>query len=100
VRLVAGRVSRLTRFEFAGSATARTGLSHIHDQGTTRGQSASLLEWGSKIDQASAVFRIRSARLPEWFLSKPILLVLDEANQATEHDLARGTPSNRATVPC
>ncbi|MEM1307940.1 MAG: DUF3854 domain-containing protein [Cyanobacteria bacterium P01_H01_bin.153] len=68
-----------------GQQTAKDwGIFHIHDQGTT-GESQRDF-WEAVRQHPGLVLCPDSvAKIPEWFFTKPIVVVLDEANQTTEH---------------
>jgi hypothetical protein len=63
------------------------GIAHIHDQGSGKEQREF---WEAMQDKPGIVMCPDSiGKVPAWFWSKPVLLVLDEANQVTEH-IAQG----------
>ena len=63
-------------------------LPHIHGYGTTPDQQESL--WRDVSYRHGIVMCANSLhRLPDWFYDRPVLLVLDEANQAID-DLSQG----------
>jgi hypothetical protein len=68
-----------------GQQTAKDwGITHIHDQGSK--VSAQREFWEALQNHRAIVLCPDSiAKLPQWFWEKPVLLVLDEANQVTEH---------------
>lgn len=68
-----------------GQQTAKDwGILHIHDQGTT-GQNQREF-WEAARQRPGIVLCPDSiTKLPEWFWSKPVVLIVDEGNQVTEH---------------
>lgn len=63
-------------------------LPHIHTYGTSAEQQQAL--WADASHSHGIVMCPDSLhRIPEWFWSRPVLLVLDEANQVVEH-IAQG----------
>jgi hypothetical protein len=68
-----------------GQQTAKDwGIFHIHDQGTTGDSQRQF--WEAARENPGLVLCPDSvAKIPEWFFTKPIVVVLDEANQTTEH---------------
>jgi 5S rRNA maturation endonuclease (ribonuclease M5) len=68
-----------------GQQTAKDwGIFHIHDQGTTGDSQRQF--WEAVRENPGLVLCPDSvAKIPEWFFLKPIVVVLDEANQTTEH---------------
>lgn len=64
------------------------GLPHIHKYGTSATEQQAL--WADVSHSHGIVMCPDSLhRIPEWFWSRPVLLVLDEANQVIEH-IAQG----------
>ena len=60
------------------------GLPHVHDYGTLPDQQAAL--WSDVSHRHGVVLCPDSLhRLPDWFWSRPVLLILDEANQVIDH---------------
>ncbi len=78
-----------------GAQTARAWeLPHIHDFGPSAEQQKAL--WAQVSHEKGLVMCPDSLhRLPEWFLNKPLLLVLDEANQVVNHTLQGQTLGDR-----
>jgi ribosomal protein L11 methylase PrmA len=78
-----------------GKQTAKDwGISHIHDQGVTASEQKAF--WTALQNRPGVVLCPDSiAKLPQWFWSKPVLLVLDEANQVTEHMCQGNTLKSR-----
>lgn len=68
-----------------GQQTAKDwGIFHVHDQGTTGDSQRDF--WEAVRQHPGLVLCPDSvAKIPEWFFTKPIIVVLDEANQTTEH---------------
>ena len=60
------------------------GLPHVHDYGTLPDQQSAL--WSDVSHRHGVVLCPDSLpRVPDWFRSRPVLLILDEANQVVEH---------------
>ena len=68
-----------------GQQTAQDwGIEHIHNQGKTGGEQRQF--WNDLQKRPAIVLCPDSiAKLPEWFWAKPVLLVIDEGNQVSEH---------------
>lgn len=68
-----------------GQQTAKDwGILHIHDQGAN-GESQRNF-WEAARKRAAIVLCPDSiGKLPEWFWTKPLVLIVDEGNQVTEH---------------
>ncbi len=81
-----------------GQQTAKDwGILHIHDQGTT-GQSQRDF-WQAARDKPGLVLCPDSiSKLPEWFWTKPVVLIVDEGNQVTEHICQGDTLKSRYTA--
>ncbi|MEL6384512.1 MAG: hypothetical protein AAFQ89_19060, partial [Cyanobacteria bacterium J06626_18] len=81
-----------------GQQTAKDwGILHIHDQGTT-GQSQRDF-WQAARDHPGLVLCPDSiGKLPEWFWTKPVVLIVDEGNQVTEHICQGDTLKSRYTI--
>lgn len=78
-----------------GQQTAQGwGLPHIHDFGTSSEEQQAL--W-SMVSAAHGLVMCPDSlhRIPEWFLQRPLLLVLDEANQVIEHMAEGNTLGSR-----
>ena len=68
-----------------GQQTAKDwGILHIHDQGNT-GQSQRDFWQTARAKPGLVLCPDSISKLPEWFWSKPVVLVVDEGNQVTEH---------------
>ncbi|HEY9695899.1 MAG TPA: DUF3854 domain-containing protein [Trichocoleus sp.] len=69
-------------------------LPHIHDFGTSAEQQQAL--W-SKVSHDHGIVLCPDSlhRVPEWFWQRPVLLVLDEANQVIEHSTQGNTLGSR-----
>jgi hypothetical protein len=68
-----------------GQQTAKDwGIAHIHDAGTSGGQQRQFWE-ALQNRPAVAMCPDSIQKLPRWFWSKPVLLVIDEGNQTTAH---------------
>jgi hypothetical protein len=68
-----------------GQQTAKDwGILHIHDQGS---DGKSQREFWEAARQRAAIVLCPDSigKLPEWFWSKPVVLIVDEGNQVTEH---------------
>ncbi len=78
-----------------GQQTARDwGILHIHDQGVTGHEQRDF--WQAARDRPGMVLCPDSIqKLPEWFWTKPLVLVIDEGNQVTEHICQGDTFKNR-----
>jgi hypothetical protein len=78
-----------------GQQTAQNwGLPHIHSFGTTADQQQAL--WSLAKYEGGVVLCPDSLhRIPDWFLERPVLLVLDEANQVIEHTCEGNTLGSR-----
>ena len=68
-----------------GQQTAQDwGILHIHDQGTTGQRQRDF--WNAVRQRPGLVLCPDSiGKLPEWFWTKPVVLIVDEGNQVTEH---------------
>lgn len=72
-----------------GQQTAKNwGIEHIHNQGT---KSSNQRQFWEAVKERPAVVLCPDSigKIPQWFWEKPVLLVLDEANQVTKH-IAQG----------
>jgi hypothetical protein len=81
-----------------GQQTAKDwNILHIHDQGAT-GQSQREF-WDAARQRPGIVLCPDSiGKLPEWFWSKPVVLIVDEGNQVTEHICQGDTLKSRYGV--
>ena len=68
-----------------GQQTAKDwGIEHIHNQGTNTSDQRQF--WEAVRERPAVVLCPDSInKIPQWFWDKPVLLVLDEANQVTKH---------------
>jgi hypothetical protein len=65
-------------------ASSNWGLPHVHDYGTSPDEQSAL--WSDVSFRHGVVMCVDSLhRLPDWFWSRPVLLILDEANQVIDH---------------
>ncbi|MBD2261118.1 plasmid replication protein, CyRepA1 family [Pseudanabaena sp. FACHB-2040] len=89
------RVLVLSPLNSLGQQTAKDwGLPHIHHFGTKPEEQQAL--WASVSHDGGVVMCPDSLhRIPDWFWSKPVLLVLDEANQVVEHTAQGDTLGQR-----
>ncbi len=72
-------------------------IAHIHDQGANGKDQKEF--WESIRTKPGVVLCPDSiAKLPQWFWDKPLLLILDEANQVTEHICQGDTLKSRYGV--
>ena len=75
----------LSPLNSVGQQTAKDwGILHIHDQGLTGAQQREFWQ-AAKAKPGLVLCPDSIAKLPEWFWSQPVLLVVDEGNQVTEH---------------
>jgi hypothetical protein len=78
-----------------GKQTAKDfGLPHIHDFGTSAEQQQALWAMVSSSHGVS-MCPDSTPRIPDWFWSRPLLLILDEANQVEDHLAQGNTLGNR-----
>ncbi len=81
-----------------GQQTAKDwGILHIHDQGTTGQRQREF--WQAAREKPGLVLCPDSiSKLPEWFWTKPVVLIVDEGNQVTEHICQGDTLKSRYTA--
>ena len=80
-----------------GQQTAKDwGILHIHDQGLTGEQQRAFWQ-AAKAKPGLVLCPDSIAKLPVWFWSKPVLLIVDEGNQVTEHICQGNTLKSRYT---
>ncbi len=84
-RATGGNVLALYSLNSLGQQTAsRKGLPHIHDYGKDPA-SISAFESDMSVSRGAVLCFDSLHRIPGWFFNRPLLLILDEANQGIEH---------------
>jgi hypothetical protein len=72
-------------------------LPHIHNYATDRDSQAAL--WADVVHRGGIVLCPDSLhRIPDWFYQRPVLLILDEANQVVEHTFQGDTLGSRYSL--